>query len=40
MCSAYDSKENIEEAFKSGISEILPKPIKSSQLKYIIEKYI
>jgi len=28
MCSAYDSKENVEEAYNSGMSEILTKPVK------------
>lgn len=30
MCSAYDSKENVEEAYNSGMSEILTKPVKQN----------
>ena len=36
MCSAYDSKENIDYAIKSGMKEILPKPVDTNLLKKIL----
>lgn len=39
MCSAFDSKENIEIAYKSGMKDILPKPIETGRLKKILYKY-
>lgn len=39
MCSAFDSKENIDIAYKSGMNDILPKPIDTQQLKKILSKY-
>ncbi|CAD8081016.1 unnamed protein product [Paramecium sonneborni] len=39
MCSAFDSKENIDIAYKSGMKDILPKPINTLQLKKILGKY-
>ncbi|CAD8060934.1 unnamed protein product [Paramecium sonneborni] len=39
MCSAFDSKENIDFAFKSGMKDILPKPIETCRLKKILQKY-
>ncbi|CAD8133383.1 unnamed protein product [Paramecium octaurelia] len=39
MCSAFDSKENIDIAYKSGMKDILPKPIENSRLKTILYKY-
>ncbi|CAK75313.1 unnamed protein product (macronuclear) [Paramecium tetraurelia] len=39
MCSAFDSKENIDTAYKCGMKDILPKPIENSRLKTILYKY-
>ncbi|CAD8087376.1 unnamed protein product [Paramecium sonneborni] len=39
MCSAFDSKDNIDIAYKSGMNDILPKPIDTLQLKKILSKY-
>ncbi|CAD8104017.1 unnamed protein product [Paramecium primaurelia] len=39
MCSAYDSKENIDYAMKCGMKEILPKPVDTNLLKKILQKY-
>ncbi|CAD8130936.1 unnamed protein product [Paramecium sonneborni] len=39
MCSAFDSKENLDFAFKSGMKDILPKPIETCRLKQILYKY-
>ncbi|CAD8052966.1 unnamed protein product [Paramecium sonneborni] len=39
MCSAFDSKENIDFAYKSGMKDILPKPIETCRLKKILYKY-
>ncbi|CAD8139443.1 unnamed protein product [Paramecium pentaurelia] len=39
MCSAFDSKENIDIAYKSGMKDILPKPIQTNRLKKILYKY-
>lgn len=39
MCSAFDSKDNIDIAYKSGMKDILPKPIETSRLKKILNKY-
>ncbi|CAD8151611.1 unnamed protein product [Paramecium octaurelia] len=39
MCSAFDSKENIDIAYKSGMNDVLPKPIDTQQLKKILSKY-
>ncbi|CAK85139.1 unnamed protein product (macronuclear) [Paramecium tetraurelia] len=39
MCSAFDSKDNIDIAYKSGMKDILPKPIETSRLKKILYKY-
>lgn len=36
MCSAYDSKENIDYAMKCGMKEILPKPVDTNLLKKIL----
>lgn len=39
MCSAFDSKENLEFAAKNGMREVLPKPVQISSLKRLLNKY-
>lgn len=39
MCSAFDSKENLEYAAKNGMREVLPKPVQISALKRLLNKY-
>lgn len=36
MCSAFDSKENIDYALKSGMIDVLPKPVDTNLLKKIL----
>ena len=40
MCSAYSGEENLEKANKSGMKEIIPKPISMKILSNLINKYI
>ncbi|CAD8085031.1 unnamed protein product [Paramecium sonneborni] len=39
MCSAYDTKENMNQSDHQGISEFLPKPINKIHLLRILNKY-
>lgn len=39
MCSAYDSKENLDCAYRSGMREVLPKPVEVGALKKLLNKY-
>lgn len=36
MCSAYDSKDNVEKAVACGMSGFLIKPVKAENLKKIL----
>lgn len=36
MCSKFDSKENIDIAYKSGMKDIHPKPIEDNRLNKIL----
>jgi CheY-like chemotaxis protein len=40
MCSAYDSKDNIERAKQCGMVDILSKPVNITKLKLILKEMV